>query len=61
MTSEHNCKIIHDGEVAGRPWGVFCDACKKIIAACQSEAEAKQCLEAHLFWQEAKAKFEVNR
>jgi len=40
--------------VLGRRWGVYCEACKKVIAACVTEQEARDCLEGHEYWQKAK-------
>ena len=50
----HTCKIVYDPSVLGRRWGVYCEACKKVIAACVTEQEARDCLEGHEYWQKAK-------
>lgn len=54
--SEHTCKVIFDDSVA-RKWNVWCEGCRKIVAACTSESDAKDCLENHVRWQQLKEEF----
>ena len=50
----HEYRIVYEPEHVARPYGPYCETCKKLIGACTSEKDARDVGENHKEWQKVK-------
>ena len=51
---KHETSVVYEPERIARPWGSWCETCKRMIGACVSEADARYVGENHEHWMAVK-------
>jgi len=51
---KHETSVVYEPERIARPYGCWCETCKRMIGACVSEADARDVGENHEHWQAVK-------